>query len=795
MRMARLWSNTMVVLSWKRPVVSAAGVRAIALVLSCLAAETGVWAQDAAQQLPEVNDLSATADPTTPSERIDGPPPPEPPAVINRDAQGLATVRTMRLPSPLTIDGALDEAPYRDVPAMSDFIQQEPVEGGPASDKTEIWVFFDDKNLYVGARMWESDKSRRVTSDLRRDSTNLYNNDHIAVVFDTFYDHRNGFGVSSNSQGGMFDWAVTNEQPNNNWNPVWFIQTAEFEGGWSAEIVVPFRSLRFKADSTTWGINVRRMVRWRNELSFLNPIPRAWGRRGLSKISSTASMVGLQTPGNGLNLDIKPYALGSMLTNRRATPAINNQGNANWGVDAKWGLTQTLIADFSYNTDFAQVEDDEAQVNLTRFSLFFPERRDFFLEGQDVFAFGGVGGGGGGGGGFGPNNTPILFYSRRIGLDSGQIVPILVGGRLLGRTGPYNIGAVNMQTENVPATGKDGTNFSVFRMTRDVLRRSRIGVIGTARNPSATTSQGSYTLGTDAQFQLFDNVNIQSYYARTETPGRTGDQSSYRGRYDWNADRWGVQSEYLSVGEDFNPEVGFLRRRAFRRSFGQFRFSPRPAQPSRIRRVFYEASLDYTTGTGRKLETREAQGTYQIEWNNGDFSSLEVTRSFEGLITDFNVGGSVVVPVGNYSFTQARLNYQFGPQRRINGGLDVTHGGFYGGTLTAVGWRGRVEAGPRLVIEPNVSWNRGTLPFGEFTTNLVASRVTWTMSNRRFFSVLAQYQSASNSVTTNARFRWEYIPGSELFIVYSDGRNTLSRGAPELDNRSFIVKVTRLLRW
>jgi hypothetical protein len=357
------------------------------------------------------------------------------------------------------------------------------------------------------------------------------------------------------------------------------------------------------------------------------------------------------------------------------------------------------------------------------------------------------------------------------------------------------VGALNMQTEDVPELGHPGTNFSVVRLTRDLLRRSRIGVIGTARSPSTANVSQSFSAGTDALFQLYENVSINTYYAFTDTPGRTGDQTSYRGRYDWNADRWGIQAEYLSVGEDFNPEVGFLRRRAFRKSYGQFRFSPRPAQPSFIRKTYYEANLDYITGPGTKLETREAQGTYRLELNNGDFTSIEVTRSFEGLLDPFNVGGEVVVPVGNYSFTQTKVNYQFGPQRSINGGLDLTYGGFFDGTLTAVAWRGRVEMGPHFLLEPNLSWNRGELPWGDFTTNLVAGRFTWTMTNRRFFSILAQYQSATSTITTNARFRWEYTPGSELFVVYSDGRNTLGDRFAELDNRSFIVKVTRLLRW
>ncbi|MEW6323725.1 MAG: DUF5916 domain-containing protein, partial [Acidobacteriota bacterium] len=328
---------------------------------------------------------------------IDGPPPPDPPAVMARDAEGRVTARALRLPSPLTLDGKLDESFYRLVPALDGFIQQEPAEGQPATDRTEAWIFFDDRNVYVAARMWESDPSRRVTSDMRRDAFNMYNNDHIAVFFDTFYDRRNGFGFSVNSQGGIFDWEVRNEQPSNEWNGLFDVRAANFEGGWTAEFRIPFRSVRFKEGGGIWGVNFRRMVRWKNELTFLNPVPRSWGRRGLSKVSSAGTLVGLVPPAKLRSIDVKPYVLGSVLTNRTSTPPVSNESDGDFGVDVKWGLTQTLVADFTYNTDFAQVEDDEAQVNLTRFSLFFPEKREFFLEGQETFSFGGVQGRGGGG--------------------------------------------------------------------------------------------------------------------------------------------------------------------------------------------------------------------------------------------------------------------------------------------------------------------------------------------------------------------------------------------------------------
>jgi hypothetical protein len=318
----------------------------------------------------------------------------QPEIVMTRDAAGHATVRATRLTGEFTLDGDLSEDVYRTLAPLGDFVQQEPTEGAPSTEKTEAWIFFDDRNIYVGAKLYETEPSRRVMSEMRRDSFNMYNNDHIAVLFDTFNDHRNGFGFSANRLGGMFDWSTTNEQPSPNWNGLWQSAARDFDGGWTVEMRIPFRSIRFKEGGDVWNVNIRRMVRWKNEVSYLSGVPRSWSRRGLNKLSDAAVLTGLKTPGKSINLDVKPYALGSVLTNRTASPPYDNKGDANFGVDAKWGITQQFVADFSYNTDFAQVEDDDAQVNLTRFSLFFPEKRDFFLEGQDSFAFGGVGGGG-----------------------------------------------------------------------------------------------------------------------------------------------------------------------------------------------------------------------------------------------------------------------------------------------------------------------------------------------------------------------------------------------------------------
>jgi hypothetical protein len=734
--------------------------------------------------------LSVPAFAQTSDPPLEGPAPPAPPAVIAREGTQV-TLRTMRVPSPLTFDGALDEPFYGEVPSFGDFIQQEPHEGAAATEKTEVWVFYDRDYLYVSARMWESESGRRIATEMRRDANNIGTGDHFAVTFDPFYDRRNGYGFVVNPIGGMLDWMITDEQPNNSWNGVWDARTGTFPNGWTVEIRFPFRSFRIRESGHVWGINFRRMARWKNETSMLTPIPAAWGRPGMSHMSVAATLTGLETPGRGLNIDLKPYALGSLLTDRNASPAYSNDPDGNVGFDLKWKVRQTLVADLTVNTDFAQVEDDEAQVNLTRFSLQFPEKRDFFLEGADTFAFGSGGN---------TSTAPLLFYSRRIGLNNGTAVPIRAGGRLLGRSGPWRYGLLDIQTAESEAGRAASTNFAVARVNRDILTRSRIGAMLTRRDPVAATVPGgsaneNLAYGVDTNINPTRDISILGWAARTDTPGRTGDDASYRGRFDWNADRYGLQGEYMSVGADFNPEVGLLRRSAFKRSYGQARFSPRPSWRG-IRKVYYQASIDYITDPQLRPESKELQGSYQMDLDNGDTWSVDATRTYERLERPFEVGRRLSVPVGEYTADQVRGTFTLGPQRPVSGSITAARGGYYGGTLTEVTWRGRVELSPQFYTEPTVSFNHVDVPQGTANSNLFSTRATYTISPRMFVSALVQYQSRVDSVTTNARFRWEYLPGSELFVVYSDGRTTLdSHGFPDLQNRSFVVKVTRLMRW
>ena len=739
---------------------------------------------------------------------LEGPPPPAPPEVIARDAQGRITVRATRVSSPFVFDGVLEEPFYQDTPPFGDFIQQEPHEGQPATDKTEVWVFFDRDNLYVSARMYDAQPDRRVATEMRRDANNLYNNDHFAVTFDGFYDRRNGYGFAVNPLGGMLDWSITNERPNNDWNGLWDVKTSTFPNGWAVEIKFPFRSFRFKENGHVWGMNFRRRVIAKNEVTYLAPVQAAWGRPAMSKMSVAATVTGIEVPAKGKNIDVKPYGLGSMVTDRTAKPPVNNNGDGNAGFDVKWGVRQTLVADLTVNTDFAQVEDDQQVVNLSRFSVLFPEKREFFLEGADTFNFAngstGTGGTGSGGGTAGSSqNTstaPLLFYSRRIGFANGLTVPIWAGGRLLGRSGPWQYGLLNMQTGESDDANAPSTNFSVVRVNHDLFRRSRVGAIFTRRDPVATAKIGgvgrsdNLAYGVDSLINPTNDISIVTYAAKTDTEGKSGKDTSYRGRFDWTPDKYGLSAEYLTVGTNFNPEIGFLRRTAFTRSYGQGRYSPRPGWRG-IRKIYFLGSVDYITDPSYRPESKEVQGSYQMDFENGDGFSSDLSRNYERLTTRFDVGSGVFIPPGEYEMTQSHVTYILGQQRPISGSITAGYSGFYDGTLSELTWTGRVELTHQFYLEPTLSWNHVDVPQGIANNNLFATRGTYTLSPRMFVSALVQYQARSSSVTTNARFRWEYLPGSELFVVYSDGRTTLNEGFPETQNRSFVVKVTRLFRW
>jgi hypothetical protein len=459
-------------------------------------------------------------------------------------------------------------------------------------------------------------------------------------------------------------------------------------------------------------------------------------------------------------------------------------------------VTQSLTADLTYNTDFAQVEADEQQVNLTRFSLFFPEKRDFFLENQGIFTFGGAGGNTGGSAGGDAGETPLLFYSRRIGLNGTRVVPILGGGRLTGRVGRTTVGLINMETRKDQVSAAPAGNFGVVRVKRDILRRSSIGLLATNRSVAQIGSGSNQAFGVDGAFAFFSNLALNAYVAKSESSGVSNDDLSYRTQLDYAGDRYGVQLERLAVGDNFNPEVGYLRRDDIRRNYSYFRFSPRSRKVKAIRKYSSIGQLTYTENGHGRLDTRIVDGEFALEFQNSDRFAMGINDDYEYLKAPFAVIlPTVRVPIGGYRFTTGRIGYNFGQQRPYSGNLLVERGSFYTGDRTTITFnRSRLNLSPQFSLEPTASVNWVDLPQGKFIAKLVGSRVTYTVTPLMFMSALLQFNSTTNSVSANVRLRWEYRPGSELFLVYNEDRDTLARDFPATRNRAVILKVNRFFR-
>ena len=724
---------------------------------------------------------------------FDGAAPPVRPQTVARDG-GRTTVRAVRLTAPLRLDGALDEELDRTLTPVSDFIQAEPSPGAPATEKTEVWVLYDDTNIYVAARLHESQPDRMVVNEMRRDSDSLTQNENFQFAFDTFNDGRNSFAMTFNPLGGRRDGQYANENAyNGDFNPVWDVQVRRSATGWTAEAAVPFKSLRFKPGAgQVWGIQFRRINRWKNEVSFLTETPAQMGNNGAQRVSRYAALVGLEMPGGSRPLDVKPYVTSNVTTDRTATPQRRNDPSGDIGLDAKYAVSQNLTADLTVNTDFAQVEADEQQVNLTRFSLFFPEKRDFFLENSGVFDFGGAT--------RNSNNdseTPVLFYSRRIGLERGREIPLDVGGRLTGRVGRYSVGVMNMSTGDEEAFGVPGNTFTVARVRRDILRRSSFGALYTRRSTALNGGGGAELFGVDSRLAFFSALSFNAYYAKTATPGAGDDDTSYRLQAYQDGDRYGAQIERIGIGRDFDPQLGFMRREDFHKTRGMLRFSPRPQHRfTAVRKFTYQISAELFTNPDHQFESRERRTEFTALFRSSEQLELNLIEYRERLAAPFSISRGVIVPVGDYHYAYLEANFLVGQQRRASGTWGVEAGHIYDGTRTTFKYTGaRVKVSQQLAFEPGFNINRVRLPYGNFTSQVISTRTTYTVTPLMFVSGLVQYNASTNSLSSNVRLRWEYRPGSELFVVYNDGRDTTGDRFATLQSRTLVFKINRLFRF
>jgi hypothetical protein len=534
------------------------------------------------------------------------------PAPIDYDTAHLQRrLPAVRAEGPITIDGVFEEPAWSRASVASGFVQNEPREGAPATYDTEVRVLYDDQALYFAVFARDDEPSRIIVNDLKEDFA-TGNSDGFRIILDTFHDERNGYQFATNPAGAKWDAQMSNEGRENNadWDGIWEVGARIGATGWYAEIRIPFRTLRFSSDDVqTWGVNFERKVRRLNEDSHWAPLPRIYD---LERVSLAGRVEDLRSLRRGRNLRVKPYAAGSSNT----IGAGSTTGDFDGGFDVKYGVTSGLVWDFTVNTDFSQVEADEQQINLTRFSLFFPEKRDFFLENSGIFQFGagttgfaaGTGGGGGGGGGGGRQTADLrMFFSRRIGLsDAGEAIPIIAGTRLTGRQGAYSVGVLNVQQD--AHAGEPGTNVTAIRVRRDVLANSDIGAILLAREPSGP--QFNRVGGVDANFRFGSYLNVNGYAAKSFAPApivaRAGNEYASRAGLNYAGRVWQIQASYEGVGERFENELGFVPRRGVDNyfAFAARRFRPR-AVASVIREIRPHVQFDaFHRQEGGDVESR-----------------------------------------------------------------------------------------------------------------------------------------------------------------------------------------------
>ena len=720
-------------------------------------------------------------------------------ATLSASAQtkpGSANVATaLRATEVPTLDGdVLGDPAWKNAPPITSFVQEQPDEGQPASEKTEVRVIFTADTLYVGVVLYDSDPGGIIVSDARRDAP-MDDTDSFQMIVDTYRDRQNGFVFGTNPAGVEYDGQVTNEGQgggglgfgqmqsagsgsgfNINWDGAWTVRSKISAQGWSTEFVIPFRTLRYPAATEqAWGINFQRNIRRKNERAFWAPIPRQFN---LYRLSLAGSLTGVQTPALK-NLRITPYVLGNALESG-VIPA-DSEFLGEVGGDLKYSLTPSLTLDATVNTDFAQVEVDDQQVNLDRFNLFFPEKRPFFLENAGFFSVGNPG-------------EVDLFFSRRIGISTaGEAIPILGGGRVSGKAGRFNVGMLNMQTDDFDGTVAS-TNFTVMRVSRDLPNRSSIGGIFTNRLETgdlARERSPGRTYGVDGKWGVAPTSMVTGFFAKTDTDGVTDGTHAFNIRSQTNHPQWDLNAGYQEVGAGFNPEVGFLSRRGYRKPDVMLMTRFRPKDFINIQELRPHATFRGFWGLDGFQETGflHLDNHWQFRDSTEVHTGMNLTR--EGVRTPFEIYPGIVVPPGTYDHAEAQLVYMSNQGAPLSVQMRVTAGGFFGGDRLALTPTIKFRAGDALTTEFNYQRNEVDLPGGAFVTNLIRTRVSYSFSSRVFTQALVQYNDRADLWSMNFRFGWLQAANTGLFVVYTDTRGLYDLfDRPERTDRSLIVKYS-----
>ncbi len=709
---------------------------------------------------------------------------------VDPDTLPRPSLEARRTPAPITVDGDLGE----DAWALADstrgmFYQSIPNQGTLSTERTVVRVLYDDEHLYIGAIMYDSEAQALVSAGMEQDFA-TQDSDIFGFALDTYLDRQNAFLFAVNPAGALFDAQAFNDQQSVNraWEGEVEVATSVRDWGWVAEIAVPMTTLRFReVDGTqSWGLNFSRRIRRISEDSSWAPLSRQFRVYKMSRAGTLTSLKGMR---QGRNLWAKPFI--SAIRNDGWRHGQSSDG-IEGGLDVKWGVTPQLTLNVTALTDFSQVEVDEHQINLTRFSLFFPEKRDFFLEDEGIFSFQDnrvrnfrTGSG--------PQNFK-LFHSRRIGLSADRSpVPIAGGARLTGRLGGYAIGLLNMQTRHNP--GSPGENFSVVRLRKNVLGSSDVGVMIVNRQGTSQGVAGDYnrSVGADVNLRLAGGrMLLNSYVAATDEPEVSGDRLASALEIAWRDPVWNASMLLKTVGEDFNPGVGFVARRGIRHGFVTLGAHPQPPIP-RVRELNPYMDVSVFTDASWVTESREIKPGFGISFLDSSVLTFEYVAFYERLSAPTPIAG-VTVPAGEYDYGAFATSYQSNLGRKLGGRLSLTRGGFFDGDRTSLTGSVTLRPNAHLFAEATAQRNRLTLAGRTFDANLLGGRFRYAHNTRTFLSAFLQYNETTDEVQTNVRFNLIHAPLSDVFLVYSERRDRSPEpGRAALTERAVTLKVTKLV--
>jgi hypothetical protein len=688
-----------------------------------------------------------------------------------------------------TIDGnVLTDPVWQAVEPITELWQSQPNAGQPASERTEVRIAYDQETFYISVVAYDANPKGLVVTDARRDAS-LDNTDCFMFILDTYHDGQNGFVFGTNSQGIEYDAQVNNEGQGNfnsnrqqggtiggfniNWDASWEVKAEVGDYGWSAEFAIPFRTIRFASgNDRVWGINFRRNIRKSNEIAYWAQLPIQFD---LNRLSLAGELTGLnlQNPGN---LKLIPYVLGQTSKDYEAMDPKTDI-RADVGADLKYSITPSMTLDLTYNTDFAQVEVDEQQVNLDRFNLFFPEKRPFFLENAGLFSVGSPG-------------EVDLFFSRRIGIgNAGQQVPIIGGARVSGKINKSNIGFLSMFTDEVEETGIQKNNFTVARFNHEFAQRSYIGgaFINRAGMGEGTEDDFNRVFAADGRFGLGKKAQLSGFYAQSVTPGIDEQTHSFKfqSQYEWNG--LDLSAAYTEVGEGFNPEVGFLLRSAFRKPEFRVLKQIRPKNFMGILElrphITYRGYWDFTGFQ----QTGFLHIDNHWEFKNGMEVHTGLNITTEGVSENFEISDEIVVPVGTYQHQEAQIVFFTNQSKPVSVNIRSVMGGFFGGTRKANTVALMLRLGEKFNSEFALSNNDIKLPGGDFTTNVFRSRLAYAFTPRMYLQSLIQYNSVVKLWSANVRFGLLQQANTGLFLVWNENHNELG-----ISNRSITIKYSRM---